>query len=218
MNKDDSGAVDSTSTALEASECIGPMADVPILQVMSPTVSTVGNPLVPIETMADMLENKDLRREVERSSRSPRRISSDSKNSVASDGSASRGMRSPNGRRSGSLRASLMKDDENSPSKDDLKRSLEKLVNDTNSALKEKDDQAISAHRSYKSDFEMKAAQYAQEAKDVAALEVAQATMTERNRAGRILSSELKEERRVAPLTEASPEECVHRTEGDQEV
>ena len=40
MNKDDSEAVDSTSTALEASECIGPMADVPILQVMSPTVGT----------------------------------------------------------------------------------------------------------------------------------------------------------------------------------
>ena len=61
MNKDDPGAVE--STALETSECIGPMADVPILQVMSPTVSTVGTPLVPIETMADTVEKKDLRRE-----------------------------------------------------------------------------------------------------------------------------------------------------------
>ena len=209
MDKDESRAVDSTSTALEASVCIGAMADVPILQVMSPTVSTVGNPLVPIETMADMLENKDLRREVERSSRSPRRISSDSKNSVASDGSASRGMRSPNGRRSGSLRASPMKDDENSPSKDDLKRSLEKLVNDTNTALKWKDDQATSALKSYQSDFEMKHAQYAQEVKDVAAVEVAQAMMTERNRAGKIHSSELKEERRVAELTVATHEQLL---------
>ena len=100
-------------------------------------------------------------------------------------------------------------DDENSPSKEDLKRSLEKLVKETNSALKEKDDQAISAHRSYKSDFEMKAAQYVQEAKDVAALEVAQATMTERNRAERILSSELKEERRVAELTVATHEQLL---------
>ena len=56
MNEDDSGAVDSTSTALEASECIGPLADVHILQVMSPTV---GIPLVPIETMADMLDDKN---------------------------------------------------------------------------------------------------------------------------------------------------------------
>ena len=102
-----------------------------------------------------------------------------------------------------------MKDDENSPSKDDLKRSLEKLVNDTNTALKWKDDQATSALKSYQSDFEMKQAQYAQEVKDVAAVEVAQATMTERNRAGRILSSELKEERRVAELTVATQEQLL---------
>ena len=102
-----------------------------------------------------------------------------------------------------------MKDDENSPSKEDLKRSLEKLVNDTNSALKWKDEQATSALKSYQSDYEMKQAQYAQEVKDVAAVEVAQATMTERNRAGRFLSSELKEERRVAELTVATHEQLL---------
>ena len=84
-----------------------------------------------------------------------------------------------------------MKDDEHSPPKEDLKRSLEKLVNETNTALKWKDDHNTMTLRSYKSDFERKAAQYAQEAKDVAAHEVAQATIMERTRSGKILSSEL---------------------------
>ena len=208
MNKGDSGAVDVLPTASETPECIGPMAKVPILQVMSPTV---GNPLVPIETMADNLENEKLRKDSERSSTSPRMFT-DSKNSAPSDSSASRGMRSPKERRSGSLRPPPMKEDVKSPTREDLKRSLQRLVNSTNSVLKEKDDQAISAHRSYKSDFEIKAAQYAQEAKDVAALEVAQATITERSRAGRILSSELKEERRVAELTVATKEQLIKDT------
>jgi len=204
MNKDDSGAVE--STALETSECIGPMADVPILQVMSPSL---GIPLVPIETMADNLKNEKLRKDSERSSRSSREVFTDSKNSAPSDSSASRGMRSPKERRSGSLRPPPMKEDVKSPTREDLKRSLQKLVNGTNSALKEKDDQVISAHTSYQSVFKIKAAQYAQEAKDVAALEVAQAAKTERHRAGRILSSEVNEERRVAELTVATKEQLI---------
>ena len=75
MDKGDSGAVDAMSTALEALECIGPLVNVPNLQVMSPTV---GISLVPLETMADMLDDKDLRR---KSSKKPIRTDANNNSS-----------------------------------------------------------------------------------------------------------------------------------------
>ena len=74
------------------------------------------------------------------------------------------------------------------------------LVNDTNAALKWKDDQALAALSLQKATYERLQSQCSQEVKDITAVKVARATNDDRLQASRRLNSEMQEERGVTQL------------------
>ena len=96
-----------------------------------------------------------------------------------------------------------------SPSKAELEAAMQKLSNDAKIALKAKDEQAKAALVAQRESFQKVAQDFSREAKDVASIEVAQATIEERNRASRVLSAEMNEERRVGKVTLQTAEQLV---------
>ena len=86
---------------------------------------------------------------------------------------------------------------------------MQKLTNDTKVAMKVKDEQAKTALAAQRESFERVATDWSREAKDVASVEVAQATIDERKRASRTLNAELHEARRVGKLTLQTGEQLV---------